>query len=85
MLEVRGPLMASHRFDPQMKIDLFLKDFKLMLEEGRHLGVPLPLTSITQQLVTATAVAGRGEEDLAAMITTFERLAGLPDLSMKKN
>jgi 2-hydroxy-3-oxopropionate reductase len=86
MLEVRGPLMASHRFDPQMKIDLFLKDFKLMLEEGRHLGVPLPLTSITQQLVTATAVAGRGEEDLAAMITTFERLAGLSDLSsMKKN
>jgi 2-hydroxy-3-oxopropionate reductase len=86
MLEVRGPLMAGHRFDPQMKIDLFLKDFKLMLEEGRHLGVPLPLTSVTQQLATATAVAGRGEEDLAAMITTFERLAGLSDLSsIKKN
>src|SRR6266545_2542782 len=86
MLEVRGPLMASHRFDPQMKIDLFLKDFKLMLEEGRRLGVPLPLTSITQQLATAAAAAGRGEEDLAAIVTTFERLAGLPDLSsMKKN
>jgi 3-hydroxyisobutyrate dehydrogenase-like beta-hydroxyacid dehydrogenase len=86
MLEVRGPLMASHRFDPQMKIDLFLKDFKLMLEEGLRLGVPLPLTSITQQLATAAAAAGRGEEDLAAMITTFERLAGLSDLSsMKKN
>jgi len=85
MLEVRGPLMADHRFDPQMKIDLFLKDFKLMLEEGFRLGVPLPLTSVTHQLATATAVAGRGEEDLAAMITTFERLAGLPDLSVKKN
>jgi 3-hydroxyisobutyrate dehydrogenase-like beta-hydroxyacid dehydrogenase len=86
MLEVRGPLMADHRFDPQMKIDLFLKDFKLMLEEGFRLRVPLPLTSVTQQLATATAVAGRGEEDLAAMITTFERLAGLSDLSsMKKN
>jgi 3-hydroxyisobutyrate dehydrogenase-like beta-hydroxyacid dehydrogenase len=77
MLEVRGPLMASHRFDAQMKIDLFLKDFKLMLEEGLRVGVPLPLTSITQQLATATAVAGRGEEDLAAIITTMERLAGL--------
>ena len=41
MLEVRGPLMANHRFDAQMKIDLFLKDFKLMLEEGIRLGVPL--------------------------------------------
>jgi 3-hydroxyisobutyrate dehydrogenase-like beta-hydroxyacid dehydrogenase len=77
MLEIRGPLMASHRFDAQMKIDLFLKDFKLMLEEGRRLEVPLPLTSVTQQLVTATAVAGRGEEDLAAVFTTLEKLAGL--------
>lgn len=77
MLEVRGPLMATHRFDPQMRLDLFLKDFKLMLDEGIRLGVPLPLTSITQQLATATAVAGRGEEDLAAIVTTLERLAGL--------
>ena len=77
MVDVRGPLMASHRFAAQMKIDLFLKDFKLMLEEGLRLGVPLPLTSVTQQLTLATALAGRGEEDLAAIITTFELLAGL--------
>jgi 3-hydroxyisobutyrate dehydrogenase-like beta-hydroxyacid dehydrogenase len=77
MLEVRGPLMANHRFDAQMKIDLFLKDLKLMLEEGLRLGVPLPLTAITQQLTMATATTGRGEEDLAAIITAFERLAGL--------
>ena len=77
MVDVRGPLMVSHRFDAQMKIDLFLKDFKLMLEEGLRLGVPLPLTSITQQLATATAMAGRGDEDLAAIVTTFELLAGL--------
>jgi 3-hydroxyisobutyrate dehydrogenase-like beta-hydroxyacid dehydrogenase len=77
MVDVRGPLMVSHRFDAQMKVDLFLKDFKLILEEGRRLEVPLPLTSVTQQLATATAVAGRGEEDLAAIVTTFELLAGL--------
>ena len=77
MLEVRGPLMASRQFDPQMKVALFLKDFNLMLEEGLRLGVPLPLTSLTQQLATATAAAGRGEEDLAAIVTTLELLAGL--------
>src|SRR5919109_2028037 len=79
MLAVRGPLMASHRFEAQMKVDLFLKDFKLMLLEALRLGVPLPLTSVTQQLAAATATAGRGEEDLAAIITIFERLAGLQD------
>ncbi len=77
MLQVRGPLMASHRFDTQMKIALFLKDFKLMLDEGMRLGVPLPLTSLTQQLTSAANQAGRGEEDLAAILTTLERLAGL--------
>jgi 2-hydroxy-3-oxopropionate reductase len=77
MVDVRGPIMVNRRFDAQMKIDLFLKDFKLMLEEGLRLGVPLPLTGVTQQLTTATATAGRGNEDLAAIITTFELLAGL--------
>jgi hypothetical protein len=46
----------------------------------------LPLTSITQQLATATVAAGRGEEDLAAIITTLEQLAGLQEHpEMKKN
>jgi len=77
MVDVRGPLMVGHRFDPQMKVELFLKDFRLMLEEGQRLGVALPLTSLTQQLCTATVAAGRGGEDLAALITTLERMAGL--------
>src|SRR3989441_9755378 len=77
MVEVRGPLMVERRFEPQMKLDLFLKDFRLMLEEGQRLGVPLPLTSLTQQLCTATAAAGRGAEDLAALITPRQQRAGL--------
>jgi 2-hydroxy-3-oxopropionate reductase len=84
MVDVRGPLMASHRFDAQMKVNLFLKDFELMLEEGRRLGVALPLTSLAQQLATATAAAGRDEEDLAAVVTILERLAGLGHASISK-
>lgn len=77
MLDIRGPLMAERRFEPQMKMDLFLKDFKLMLEEGQHLGVALPLTSLAYELCIATTAAGHREEDLAAIIKTFERLAGM--------
>jgi len=77
MVDVRGPLMVEHRFEPQMKLELFLKDLRLMLEEGQRLGVPLPLTSLTQQLCTATAAAGRGGEDLAVLITTLRQMAGL--------
>ena len=69
--------MVSHRFEPQMKAELFLKDFKLMLEEGLRVGAPLPLTSLTEQLTVATVAAGHGGEDIAAIITALERMAGL--------
>src|SRR3972149_1461940 len=59
MVEIRGPLMVERRFAPEMKLELFLKDFKLMLEEGQHLGVPLPLTSLTHQLCTPALGACR--------------------------
>ncbi|HKW95350.1 MAG TPA: NAD(P)-dependent oxidoreductase [Methylomirabilota bacterium] len=76
-MDARGPLMVSHRFDPHIRLDLFLKDFGLMLKEGERLGVPLPLTSVAHQLCTATSAAGHGDEDLAAVITTLEYLAGI--------
>ncbi|MGH7390653.1 MAG: NAD(P)-dependent oxidoreductase [Candidatus Rokuibacteriota bacterium] len=79
MLDVRGPLMVERKFDAQMKCDLFLKDFTLMLDEGMRLGVALPLTSLAQQLTTATVAAGRGGEDLAALIKTIEDMAGMGD------
>lgn len=77
MLDVRGPLMVSGAFPPQMKLDLFLKDLRLMLDEGQRLLVPLPLTGTAQQLYAAAAEAGAGAQDLAAVITELERRAGL--------
>jgi 3-hydroxyisobutyrate dehydrogenase-like beta-hydroxyacid dehydrogenase len=76
-MDTRGPLMVRHEFPPHIRLDLYLKDFALMLEEGRRLGMPLPLTSVAHQLCTATSAAGHGDEDLAAVITTLEYLAGM--------
>jgi len=76
-MDTRGPLMVSHQFEPFIRLDLFLKDFALMLDEGKRLGVPLPLTSVAHQLCTATSANGRGDQDLAAVITTLEYLAGI--------
>ena len=77
MLDVRGPLMVAGEFPPQMKLDLFLKDLRLMLQEGQHLAVPLPLTSTAQELYAAAAAAGAGGQDLAVVMKRFEQLAGL--------
>ena len=77
MMDSRGVQMVRHTFDPHIRLDLFLKDFRLMLAEGERLGVPLPLTSVAQQLTTAASSAGHGDEDLTAVITVLESLAGI--------
>jgi len=78
MLDVRGPLMVERTFtEPQMKLDLFLKDFHLILEEGGRLGVPLPLTGLARELCIAATAQGRGGQDIAAVITALERMAGM--------
>jgi 3-hydroxyisobutyrate dehydrogenase len=69
--------MVAGEFPPQMKLDLFLKDLRLMLEEGQRLGVPLPLTRTAQQLYTDTAAGGAGSQDLAVVITRLAQMAGL--------
>ncbi len=75
MMEARGPLMAEGRYPPQMKLDLFMKDLHLMLDEGRRLNVPLPLTGVAERLYAAAADAGRGSEDLASVMTALQGLA----------
>jgi 3-hydroxyisobutyrate dehydrogenase-like beta-hydroxyacid dehydrogenase len=77
ILEVRGPSMVEGRFDPLMKIDLFLKDIRLILEAAQALHVPLPLTATMQQLYTAAFAAGQAKEDLAGVVRVYEAMAGL--------
>jgi 3-hydroxyisobutyrate dehydrogenase-like beta-hydroxyacid dehydrogenase len=77
MLEIRGPMMESGQYPAQMKLELFLKDLRLMLEAGRRLGVALPLTETGQRLYQAAAEAGHAAEDLAVIKTALERMAGM--------
>lgn len=77
MMDVRGPLMAAGEYPAQMKLDLFLKDIRLMREAGERLGAPLPLTTTAQQLYVQANDAGHGAEDLAVVKTELERTAGL--------
>ncbi len=68
--------MVEGRFDPLMKIDLFLKDIRLMLEAGQDLHVPLPLTGMMQQLYTAALAGGQAKEDLSGIVRLYEEMAG---------
>ncbi|MFQ6112411.1 MAG: NAD(P)-dependent oxidoreductase, partial [Nitrospinota bacterium] len=77
MLDVRGPLMARGDFETQMKIEMFLKDFRLILGNGQSLGAPLPMVSLAQQVATAASSMGYGTKDLASVIKVFEEMADI--------
>jgi len=78
MLEVRGPLIVQADFPPQMKLDLFMKDLHLIQDAAAGVGAPLPLTDVAERLYAAAQAAGRGGEDLAAVVTAIDELAAPP-------
>ena len=77
MMEVRGPMMAADRYEPHMKASLFLKDLRLIMENGQNLGAPLPLAGVAQQMMTASVSMGYGLEDVASVLRVYEKLAGV--------
>jgi putative dehydrogenase len=74
MLEVRGPLVASGEFPPQMKLDLFMKDLHLIQEAARSVGAPLPLTDVAERLYAAALEAGHGGADLSVVVKALEAM-----------
>jgi 3-hydroxyisobutyrate dehydrogenase-like beta-hydroxyacid dehydrogenase len=75
MLDVRGPLIARRDFQPQMKLDLFMKDLHLIQEAAAAVGAPTPLTDTAEHLYAAALTAGHGQEDLAVVVTALDDLA----------
>jgi L-threonate 2-dehydrogenase len=67
MLEVRGPLVARGAFPPQMKLDLFLKDLRLIRDAADAVGARVPLTEAATRLYQAARDSGHGGEDLAVV------------------
>jgi 2-hydroxy-3-oxopropionate reductase len=75
MMDVRGPTMAQHIFEPGFKSKLHLKDLGIVINTARAFGVALPVTGIVSQLYTTLVESGHGEEDTSAILTVLEMLS----------
>jgi 2-hydroxy-3-oxopropionate reductase len=75
VLEAKAPMMIGRNFKPGFKIKLHHKDLNNALNTARDLGVPLPLTSLVQQILVALIIDGKGENDHSAIATFFEKMA----------
>jgi len=75
VLEAKAPMMIGRNFKPGFKIKLHHKDLNNALSTARDLGVPLPLTSLVQQILVSLIIDGKGENDHSAIATFFEKMA----------
>ena len=75
MLEKLGPAMINGNTDAGFRIDLMLKDLKLVQEMAQELSVPLPATSlVTTQYLDARA-HGEGSNGNQALFTVYDRMS----------
>jgi hypothetical protein len=73
-LQVAGP--GEPRFQGHLHPQLLRKDLDLGLDAARHFGVPMPLASITRDLIQTLIGHGVDEEDFAKLIVLQARRPG---------
>lgn len=83
MFQNRVPHILEGDYAPLSSVNIFVKDLGIVLDAARKLAFPLPLAAAAHQLYLATAAAGHGNEDDAAVVKFYAALAGL-ELPQKK-
>jgi len=77
MLKYRGPFMLKMPEEALFNVVLMQKDLQLALEQGRSVGVPLPSTSLTHEMLTAARGLGLADKDVAAVFDVLARMSGV--------
>jgi 3-hydroxyisobutyrate dehydrogenase len=77
MFENRIPHVLHNDYTPRSAIDIFVKDLGIVLDAGRAMKFPLPLTSAAHQLYLAAAAMGFGRDDDASIARVFAALADI--------
>ncbi|WP_036768123.1 L-threonate dehydrogenase [Photorhabdus australis] len=78
MFENRVPHILTGDYTPKSSVDIFVKDLGLVLETGKALKFPLPLSAAAHQMFLAASNEGLGQWDDSAVIKTFKGIT-LPE------
>jgi 2-hydroxy-3-oxopropionate reductase len=77
ILEAHGQKMLERNFKPGFRIRLHEKDMKIALATGSEYGVPLMVTGIVGQMMTAMKGMGNGDLDHAGLVRLIEEFANI--------
>lgn len=73
-----GPKILAGDFAPAFKVDLQLKDLRLVAEYARKIGQPLPGTALAAELLSVLAAQGRGSDGTQALYEVICALGKKP-------
>jgi putative dehydrogenase len=77
MFNNRVPHILDGDYAPKSAVDIFVKDLGIVLETGRSLTFPLPLSATAHQQFLAASASGLGRQDDSAVIKVFQKLTGI--------
>jgi 3-hydroxyisobutyrate dehydrogenase-like beta-hydroxyacid dehydrogenase len=77
LIDFKAPYVFRRDFSPQFSVKWMDKDIGLMLDSGKELNVPLPLTGLTRQMFQAAIATGHGDEDICSTIKVLESITGV--------
>jgi 3-hydroxyisobutyrate dehydrogenase-like beta-hydroxyacid dehydrogenase len=72
--EFKGAAILARDFETHFSIDLMHKDLALFLDNAASHKVPTPTAAAVREVYALARAAGKGDLDIAAVLTVFEQL-----------
>ena len=77
LISFKAPFVFKRDFTTNFSTKWMHKDVGLALESAEEMDLPLPLTSLTEQIFRAAISEGYGDADMCSTIRVMERWAGV--------
>ena len=77
LISFKAPYVFKGDFSTNFATKWMHKDITLALDSAREMDIPLPLTSLTQQMFRAAMAMGFADEDICSTVKVMENWAGI--------
>lgn len=74
--DFKGKALLEHDFSTHFSIDLMHKDLSLLVDNAATYRVPTPAAAAMKETYALARAAGKGEQDIGAVISVHEQLCG---------
>ena len=77
ILEIRGPMMVNDDYPAAARLDIILKDARIIKDFAESVGAPTPLLDAAIPVYVESSAAGLGDFDAAVLCRYLEDLGGM--------